>query len=524
VTNDIVNLWSNASTTSILLWLALGVTVLYLGRKQAHQIFSSSGRTVYRTLRMWGFTLGALEKRITQRNREVLLAHGAKQMEKAIERELARVHDIVQRDLSQYPALHRQIRDAIDKIEADYQNAADAAPLPPAWKDVVQTITSLPPSGDPAVNKILQNVKDAVEDSHTKTLKAYKQASAQRHKLLSEMQPYWRKLNTTMEEVDGKVSSIDERAKVIDEQMDQYREIRAGSDTAADSLASSAMTQFFISGLVLVVACLGGLINFQLIAVPMSEMVGGASYIGDMRTSDIAALVIILIEIAMGLFLVESLRITQLFPIISSMDDRMRKRMIWVTFSILSILACIEASLAYMRDLLAQDREALNQALAGSSTANLAIQAQFRWIPSIGQMVMGLMLPFALAFIAIPLESFIFSFRTVLGTLAIFVLRLLRVTVRVLGGVFNHLATICRHLFDLIIVVPLGIERLIKGALANRAEKSTAAEDDWFDADNIDQNSKTDSAHEKTGKSKSRRKKTGSRSVGDVDLSSTVFE
>ena len=109
----------------------------------------------------------------------------------------------------------------------------------------------------------------------------------------------------------------------------------------------------------LVIAIFGGLINFQLIAMPMSEMVGGTSYIGPMRTSDIAALVIIMVEIAMGLFLMESLRITHLFPVIGSMDDGMRKRMVVITFAILAILATVEASLAYMRDLLALDREAL---------------------------------------------------------------------------------------------------------------------------------------------------------------------
>jgi methyl-accepting chemotaxis protein len=57
------------------------------------------------------------------------------------------------------------------------------------------------------------------------------------------------------------------------------------------------LTQFFISSLVLVIAIFGGLINFQLIAMPMSEMVGGSSYIGPMKTSDIAALVIIMVVI-----------------------------------------------------------------------------------------------------------------------------------------------------------------------------------------------------------------------------------
>ena len=70
------------------------------------------------------------------------------------------------------------------------------------------------------------------------------------------------------------------------------------------------------SGLDVVIAAGGAVINFNLIALPMSEMVGGGSYIGDWKTSDVAALVIILVEVAMGLYLMESLRITRLFPVI----------------------------------------------------------------------------------------------------------------------------------------------------------------------------------------------------------------
>ena len=474
---QLLTLWSDNLAISLIVWWLLATTLLYFGRKQAHQIFQSSGRALYRSLRLWSFSLAALEKRVYERNKEVLLAQGAEACERSIEREFERVHLIVQRDLGQYPALHRQIKDAIEKVELDYQKAADAAPLPPAWKDVVETITSIPPSGDPAVAKVLQNIKDAVEESHNKTLKAYKQASAQRHKLLGDMRPYWRSMLSTLETVDNKVNAIDERAKAIDAHMAQYRDIRASKDSAASALATSALTQFFISGLVLVIAGLGGLINFQLIALPMSEMVGGTSYIGSMKTSDIAALVIILIEIAMGLFLVESLRITNLFPIIGAMDDRLRKRMVIITFAMLTILATIEASLAYMRDLLALDREALNQTLSGAAATAGAVQAQFRWIPSLGQMVMGFILPFALAFIAIPLESFIHSVRVVLGAVCFALLRALRATVRILGGVLQHLFRICTHVYDVLIVLPLGIERLVKPIFARRREEGVLQEE-----------------------------------------------
>ncbi len=157
---------------------------------------------------------------------------------------------------------------------------------------------------------------------------------------------------------------------------------------------------------------MGAFINFHLIALPMSEMVGASSHVGSLMVSDVAALVIILIEIAMGLFLMESLRVTRLFPVIGMLDDVLRKRLGYVAFVILFALAGVEASLAYMRDMLAADSAALAQSLAGS----VAVEAEFRWIPAVGQMVMGFMLPFALTFVAIPLESFIRSFRTVGGT------------------------------------------------------------------------------------------------------------
>ena len=276
------------------------------------------------------------------------------------------------------------------------------------------------------------------------------------------MQPDWRKLDDKMDLVKDKVDSLEERGQLIDQQMEEYKNIRSAEDKSASILATSSLTQFFISGLVLTIAALGGLINFQLIAMPMSEMVGGTSYIGSVKTSDIAAMVIILIEIAMGLFLLESLRITHLFPMIGSMDDKMRRRMMIISFSILFILAGIEASLAYMRDLLAMDHEALQQSLIGTQQAAEGSSAQFRWIPSVGQMIMGFILPFALAFIAIPLESFIHSLRTVLGLFAIAILHTVHLLLRSSASLVTQVSKVIISLYDLVIMVPLSIENTIK--------------------------------------------------------------
>jgi hypothetical protein len=476
---DILTVWSIEPGTSVTIWLAILIFVAYLGRSAAHALIRSTGRAIYVACRLFATSLRRLETGLQNRNKEVVLALGQDATERAIEREFHRVNTVVTRDLSGYPALHRQISDNIDKIEEDYQAASDAPPLPPAWLEAVDSIAGIPRSGDATICSILDDIGKTLENAHQETQKAYRKSTLARHKLLGNMQPQWRNLNQSLARVKDTIDGLDERSLEIDRQMNSYEAIRSGEDSMARTLASSSLTQFFISTLVLVIAVFGGLINFQLIAMPMSEMVGGTSYIGPMKTSDIAALVIIMVEIAMGLFLMESLRITHLFPVIGSMDDSMRKRMVVITFSILAILATVEASLAYMRDLLALDREALTQSLVGASI----VEAEFRWIPSLGQMIMGFILPFALAFVAIPLESFIHSLRTVLGMVAMATLHSVAFIARLIGGSARQFSSILVSLYDLIIMLPLGIERLITNAIASRrgADAKTDPEQSYLE-------------------------------------------
>jgi hypothetical protein len=93
-------------------------------------------------------------------------------------------------------------------------------------------------------------------------------------------------------------------------------------------------------------------------------------------------------------------------------------------------------------------------------------------------MIMGFILPFALAFIAIPLESFIHSLRTILGLFAIAILRTLHVLLRSSASVVTQLSKVIISLYDLIIMVPLSIENVI----SKRANKSTNKSSDKQEA------------------------------------------
>jgi len=162
----------------------------------------------------------------------------------------------------------------------------------------------------------------------------------------------------------------------------------------------------------------------------------------------------------MGLFLMESLRVTSLFPIIGSMKDSMRIKMMWGTFTLLVCLASIEAGLAYMRDLLMQDDLATSALLRDGSI--VAGSTDFSWITTVTQMGMGFILPFALVLVAIPLESFVHSLRTVLGVAGIVAIRGIAFLLRLTGHGFHYLGSTMIHAYDLVIFAPLWIEHAIK--------------------------------------------------------------
>jgi hypothetical protein len=444
---------------SVLIWILLILAALYFARRPFHRAVGSFSKIIYNALRLTSASVLQSEKRLAQRNRQVLIAAGLENVERTVEREFDRISTAVVRDLETYPNLQRQLSELTTQLDENYTESADVPPSLPNWIPVIDSIAQIKHTGDSMVSNMLGEINRSLEEHQKTAIAEYRNSSANRHAILNKMLPVWRKVQRNLSDIGSSIAKLNDRAKSIDRYMVEYEEIRNQTDKAARTLSSSSLTQFFISGLVLIIAIGGAMINFNLIALPMSEMVGGASYIGPYKTYDVAGLVIILIQLTMGLFLLESLRITRLFPVIGSMDDKMRRRIIWTTLTILTVLAGVESALAFMRDRVAQDMEALQQTLAGVEQTNIASSM----IPKVGQMIMGFILPFALAFVAIPLESFISSSRTVLGMVLAGLLRLIAFLLRLLGNIAYYIGRFVVNVYDLIIFPTIWLEGVILG-------------------------------------------------------------
>lgn len=468
MTMDTFIIWPGMPALSIAVWAGALVVILYMAREYAHKLINSLTHHARNGLRLASHSILMGEARLQRRNKEVLLASGVETVEKKLDREFHRINNVVVKDLQAYPSMHRSMSELITAIDEDYRKSTETPPPPPGWVQAVESVASIE-SGDGMMAHVLVDIKKAAEKQHDKAISEYRKASGQRHDLLKKMAPYWRKMSNTLDKTDASIKGLLDRSETIDKRMSHYEGILAKTDKAERMLSSSALTQFVISGIVLLIALGGAIVNFNLIALPMSEMVGGGSYIGPFKMNHIAAMVIVLVEAVIGIFLMEALRITNLFPVIHTLEDRKRRNFMWGALVILLCMAFFESALAFMRDIMATERHSLVQSLSGVEDIT---SPEMQWIPMVGQMVLGFLLPFVLACVAIPFESFVHSTRTVLGVVVAWFMRVTAFILRLSGSIILYLGNVLINVYDLMAFPLLWIERMYH---ASRGGKSKPA-------------------------------------------------
>lgn len=460
------------SPAAWLLWFVVLALAMYFARLPAHRAILSLARALHRALRLTARSILLAEDKLKARNREVLLAAGREAKERIIEREFERIDAAVRRDLGECPTVHRRLTEQATALEEDHEASKEVPPAPPGWIKAVKAVAEIEaPRDDPMVGKILEAVHASLIKAQDQARIDFRAATRGRHEHLKRMMPHWRRVLQLLAQVEGKVTRLIQRTQIVDRHIAEYEEVIKQTDRAERQLSSSSLVQFFVSAFVLCIAVGGAVINFNLIARPMAEMVGGNNFIGAWRVADIAALVIILVEVSMGLFLMESLRITRLFPVIGALPDKWRLIMVWITLGLLTSLASVEAGLAYMREVLLEDELATSALLRGDGV----VGSQVMWITTAAQMGMGFILPFALTFVAIPLESFVHALRTVLGLVLAGALRGLAAVLRLFGDGCRYLGRLLVDLYDVVIFLPLWLEQQVKGHFAAPAQPLPAA-------------------------------------------------
>lgn len=205
-----------------------------------------------------------------------------------------------------------------------------------------------------------------------------------------------------------------------------------------------------------------GWLNFALLERPMMEILGDSYRVMGVPVYRLAALAIIVLEVAVGMVLLEALGGTTMFPALEQLE---RKRALRITVVIvlaiaLVVLAVIEAALALTRDEISRLERELIGTLSGAAPSptaqNVGDLARY------AQAAFGFVIPFAMAFLGFAIEMLIRNGRIVLQTIVTQLLLALGFLARLVAHLAQGLTSLAVALYDMLIFLPLFVEHVVR--------------------------------------------------------------
>mgnify|MGYP001066861286 CR=1 FL=1 len=435
---NLLGFWSDIPLLSALVWLTIVIVTLYLARRHVHGLLDVLTADLARLLRTAARLLTHEAERLRRRTHEVLLTVAEERAERAIEREFRRVDDLIRRELAAYPGLHRLLSEQIGRADEDYRHAAEEPPAPPQWLAVIEAVAAIDAKGDPALAKILADIHTTLRNACHDALLEYRSASQRRHASMARLQPYLRRLETTLDKLRRSMDGIEERGRVLDSQLARYEQLCQRDERRLRALQASTAVGFLAAGALLAVVGMGAVLNYHLIVGPLT-LLQGLSESG----AAVGATFLVTLQLALGLALTELTGLTRLFDRMADLAGVQRRRLAWSSGVLLVLLALTQAALAY----LGYQPDPADPA---------------GWIPRLGHVLMGLTLPLILAGMAVPLEHFLQSGRIVGGRLLAGTALLAGVLLRLASVAVARTGPLLTRLYDLLVFLPLWLEQALR--------------------------------------------------------------
>ena len=456
---------------SIAVWVIASMVFLFLAREPVHKMIEACSEATAGGLRTLSEWMKKTAEAMREKDRKVLLESGVAKIQGEILQEFSKIDMANTKALSGYPKLQLRLDDSISQIERDYEECGQVTPQAPGWSEVIESISRAQGSNnDRIIEKMLSEIHKSAVDGEKKALAEFRDATSKRHKILSSMSSVWKRIEKLGKEINGKVDKVMENSKNIENYMTRYEKISAAEPESVDMLSAKVTKLFIISAIVIFVGLVGAFINFNLIALPMSELVPAGVRVAGMQVSEVSALVIVALELVLGIFMFEAIGVTHTFPQIANMTRGKRKIILFGCLLGLLFLSSVEASLAILRESLAEAKTALDISLAGELAAT--VQNVNSNITVIGQAALGFTLPWILAVIAIPLEMFIEASQHAFARFYTILITLLCYIATALAYVIEGLFKILVHLFDIYIIVPTQIASLFHGKQDGKSVKA----------------------------------------------------
>ena len=424
-------------------WVVIGISVyilMFALRDHAHRIVSRLAATVHRLLRLLAKACLRAEYRIRCRNHEVSKALVEELTERRVQRQFMRVEALVEKDLSNYQVLAAQINRRLIAIDDDYAATALVPPAAPEWVAAVDAIARL--EGDErnsdVVRKILEDIHTTVQTHQRDVLREYRWTVTARHKILTRLQPHWRRLSRALDRMAGRVEILRSKLDRVDHQMASFEVLTSG---VGDGLLFSIFTRFMAALLFTAFAVTTAVVNVQMLNGPIALLMQGQpEALSLIPMPLLMSSVLTGFIICSGVLLSEGLRATRFFPLVTIATERGRRWMIALGLTLVLSLICLQGVLV---------------GFTGPAEEGVGPVALSQWLMA----GLGAALALFVALTAVPLEYFVLTVRPIMAAIGQGALHVMVLVSRLLGALVLECGRIVNEIYDLIIFLPLRLEK-----------------------------------------------------------------
>ncbi|MEA5445585.1 hypothetical protein VCB98_07115 [Gammaproteobacteria bacterium AB-CW1] len=440
----------------LLVLVVAAIGLLYLARSTAHEILLGLTRALTSTLRVAHRAMAVWGTQLRRGGQSALYQLVGEHQRRLTSRELEHLRNHVHGALKEAPALKEAIEGNIAQLERDYE-AGPALPEPPAaWGELVEKITAVQDKADSSLRDTLDALRVSVEKSCQQLTGQHDRHSRQAQHHLGRLQPVWQQARDSLEGLEKRLANLDERLVATNRRIRRFETLQAQRNTQTSRFRAWLALNLGISGFLLLVGAMITLVNYHLLATPLQEAFGTQANIGPFQAAPFTAIAVTAAQMGLALLISDTARITRLLLPISRMSALSRRVLLGIASVALILLALTEAGLAFTRDTIALESEWLRRELEqGIATGS----PDLRIVPAMAQMVMGFILPFAFIALVPALESFFQTARVALLLSAAFLIGTLATLTRLLARLISSAGHLLVYIYDLIIVVPLSLER-----------------------------------------------------------------
>ncbi|MCR8921362.1 hypothetical protein NO559_01175 [Dasania sp. GY-MA-18] len=442
----------NYTDSPLLFSIAVGLAalvIMYLFRIQAQRLIEQFFRVLQKQFRLLSKICIRSEQRVRLRHYEVTKALVEVLSQRRVQRRYGDIEARVAKELAYYKGKSKVVSQHLQTLQKDYEDSAHIPPPSPDWVAAVESIAQI--EGDErnseVMAKILADMHNTVQLHQQDAMREHRWSVSNRHKLLAELEPQWRRLGQLLAATENKSATLQRDIRRLDQEMCRYELLTAGN---GQGFMASVLARFFLASLLMFIAALVGFYNSQLLLLPFAQQLGSSLSLSLPVLTMHSAMLILA-----AVLLCETTGATHMLPLLAPLRRWLKNSLAAMAGLMILALSLLSASWA-----------------GGMETMAGVMQADLQqWSLAI----MSFFACWLFAAVVIPLEYAVQTFRPVLSSSLQLLLYCASVLFRVLASLSVELGRLVMRLYDAVIFIPLQLDAKISARLQQSKPGDKAA-------------------------------------------------